>query len=197
MNSQMFRQRQIQCHQHSRPNNGMEPHDVLCNHVYICRPEFVEVVVCFVPVAQCRNIVGQGINPNINNVIGVKGNRNAPFKRGSGNAQIFQSRFNEVVHQFSGSCLWLQVIGFSQQLFNAVCKRRELEEVRLFLGFHNGAAAFRALAVDQLGLSPEAFTRRTVLSGIFPFIDVSLVVQCFENFLYGFYMVVIGGTDVS
>ena len=82
-----------QCHQEDRPVNGMETDDVLTDEVYISRPELLVVLVVVsvrVPAAE-GDIVGQCVQPDVNNVLVVKGNRYAPVEGGTGNAQILQT----------------------------------------------------------------------------------------------------------
>ena len=198
VNCQMLRQRQIQRHQHCRPDNGVETHDVLGNHVDICRPVFVEVVVCAVLISQSADIVGQRIYPHVDHVLGVEGDRDAPGERGTGNAQVFQTGLDEVVDQFYRTGLGLEIVGLQQQLFDALCKGCHLHEVSLFLCLGDLPVAFRTAAVFvQLGLRPEAFARCAVLALIFALIDVSQVVQALEDLLYGFYMIVVCGADIA
>ena len=85
-------QRLAQRHQHDGPVNAVEPHNVLADHMQIRRP----VVLVFVrrPVGMIPNagdVVGQRIDPYINHMLVIEGDRNPPFEGGAGHAQIRQS----------------------------------------------------------------------------------------------------------
>ena len=176
----------------------MEPHDVFGNHVHICRPVLVEIVVGVVFIAQCTDIVGQSVYPDIDHVLRIESDRNAPCERGTGNAEVFQPRLDEVVDQLHCTGLGLEIVGFQQQLFDTLCKGSHFHEVGFFLCLDDFAVTLRTAAVFvQLGLGPEAFARGAVLALIFTLIDVSQIVQTLEDLLYGFYVVVIGGADIA
>ena len=90
----------IQCHQENRPVNCMEADDIFSDQMQISRPKLFILLaaVAFRIVADTGNIVGQRIQPYINNVFLIEINRDTPFERGSGNAQILQSGKQEIVH---------------------------------------------------------------------------------------------------
>ena len=69
------------------------------------------------------------------------------------------------------------------------------EEISLFFGRLHFAAAVRTFAVHQLGLCPERLAGRAVKSLIRTFVNVSLLIQLFENLLYLFFMILIRGPD--
>lgn len=144
-------QRQIQCHQDSRPDDGMETNDLFTNEVYVSRPVFFEIMIFIVLVAQSVDVVGKSVNPNINNMSWIKVNRNAPAEGGTGNAQILKSWFNEVVYHLVDTAAWLEEVSVFQQILNAVCIFRKTEEVCFLLSIDNRTSAVRALAVYQLG----------------------------------------------
>ena len=193
----MLGQRQLERHQHGGPDDRVEAHDVLGDHVDVGGPEFVVIVVAAVQVAQRGDIVGERVDPDIDNVLLVKGDGNAPAERGARNAQILQTGLDEVVHQLGGAGLGLQVVGFGQQLFDALGKGGHFEEVRLLLGFHDLSAALGTFAVNQLAFRPEALAGRAVFALVFALVNIAAVVQLFENLLYAFHMVVVGGADVA
>ena len=49
----------------------------------ICGPELLEIVMSVIVIAQGGDIVGKSVYPYIYNVVGVKGNGNAPLEAGS------------------------------------------------------------------------------------------------------------------
>ena len=69
------------------------------------------------------------------------------------------------------------------------------EEVRFLLRRLHLAAAVRALAVHQLGLSPEAFAGRAVQAFVFTLVDIALLVHLFEHLLDLLLVVLVRGAD--
>ena len=67
MRKYLLRQRQIQRHQHGRPNDGVETYDFFTNKVQGCRPEFVEHCIIST-VFNTGQVVEQCVKPNVNNV---------------------------------------------------------------------------------------------------------------------------------
>ena len=197
VNCKVLRERQVECHKHCGPDDSVETHDILCDHVDIGRPILVIVIVCAVLIAESCNIVGKCVYPDVNNVVGVKSYGNSPLEARSRNAEIFKTRLDEVVYKLGRSCLRTEVVCFGEKLLDAVCKRRHFEEVSLFLSFDNISSALGAFAVNELGFCPEAFARSTVFSDIFTLINVSSVVKLLEDFLYGLNMVIVGSADIA
>ena len=76
-------------------------------------------------------------------------------------------------------------------------ERGHLEEICLFFCLNDWSAAFRTLAVYQLGFCPEAFAWCTVFSLILALVDITLVVQFLEDFLYSFNVIIIRCPDIA
>ncbi len=93
----LARQRQIQRHQHRRPDNRMKPDNFLAHKMDVRRPIFFKIMVFFIAVSQRRDVVGQCVNPNIDHMLRVKIHLNAPVKRGARYAQILQSRLDKII----------------------------------------------------------------------------------------------------
>ena len=74
---------------------------------------------------------------------------------------------------------------------------RKPEEIALLLNQLHGAAAVRADAARLLHLTvePEALAGGAVVSGVFRFIDVALVVELLKHLLHGLDMIVVRGAD--
>jgi len=131
-------------------------------------------------------------------VLFVKGNRYAPFKCGSRNAQVFKTGFDKVVYKLLGAGLGMEVIGLQQELFYPVRKGRHLEKIGFLLSLLYFAVAFGTAAVFiKLGFRPEGFTGRTVKTFIGAFIYVPLLIQLLKNFLHLLFMILVGCTDES
>ena len=188
-------QGQIQSHQHGRPDDGVETQNLLADHVDVSGPVLIKVVVGIVIIAQCGDVVGKCIDPHIDGVLGVKRNLDAPGNAGTGYTGILQALLDEGDHLvFAGSGLdeiRVLVIIFQQ----AVSVFAGLEEVGFLLCLIDRAAAVGALAVFQLGFSPEAFARLAVHALIGALVDITLVMQLGKDLLHTLDMIVIGGTD--
>ena len=190
-----LRQRQIQCHQHGRPQDGVETQDFLAHHVQVGRPELIVIVISLVAVAQCRDIVAQSIDPDVHGVLGVEGHGDAPLDRGTGHAGILQALLDE------GDHLVLAALGLDElgvllvELQQAVSVLAGLEEVGFLVGIVDFAAAVRALAVHQLAVGPEALAGLAVVADVLALVDIALLVQLGEDLLAAFHVVIIGGAD--
>ena len=75
------------------------------------------------------------------------------------------------------------------------CIFAHFEEICLFFCRCNRASAVRTFSVYELGLGEEGFTRCTVKTFVISFVDISLIVQFFEDFLYLCLVIGVGGTD--
>ena len=176
----------------------MEADDIFTDQMKICRPVFLEqfTVIAIAVVAKAGDIVGQCIQPYIGNMLRIKGNRNAPGEGGSGYAQILQTRQKEIVHHLILSGYRLDELRMLVDVRDqAVCVFAHFEEVSFLFGRLYLAAAVWALAVYQLRLGKEGLTRCAVKALIIAFVNITLIVQFFEDFLYLSLMIGISGTD--
>ena len=198
MTKYLFRKRQIECHQEDRPVNGMETDDVFSDQMQVCRPQLVELLgaVSVTVITDSSDVVGQCIQPYIGNVLRVEGYRDSPGEGGSGYTEILQSRKKEVVHHLVLSGNRLDELRMGVDIIDqSRCIFAHFEEICLFFCRGNRASAVRAFSVYKLGLGEEGFTRCTVKTFIISFVDISLIVQFFEDFLYLCLVIGVGGTD--
>ncbi len=199
MAEHFFGQGQTQRHEKYGPIYGMETDNVFADDMHITGPVFLEQGVIGMAtgvIPQCGDIVGQGIQPDINHMFRIKFHRNTPGKAGSGNAQIRQPWLEEIVDHFflSGFGGYEIRIGFDV-LFQLFLVFGHLEKVGFFFGFFCLSPAFGANAVMNLGIGEKGFARGAIPSFIFTFIDVTLGIQLIENGCHGFFMIFIGGPD--
>ena len=194
----LLRERLAERHQEDRPVDGVEADDILADQVHISRPELlvVLIVVAVRIVAAERDIVGKRIQPNIDNVTRIKVHRNAPAERGTGNAQVLQTRLEEVVYHLVLAALRLDELGvLLDMLHQAVGVLAHAEEVCFLLGVYARAAAVRAAAVLQLALGPEGLTRLAVFALVRTLVNIALIIQLFEDLLHLFLVHRVGGAD--
>ncbi len=81
-------------HQKRRPVNGVEPDNVLADHMDIGRPVF-PALRAFVRIARRRDVIGERIDPHIHDVLGIVGYWNTPIERRARNRKVAQARFDE------------------------------------------------------------------------------------------------------
>ena len=102
MSKYLLRQRNIQCHQHDRPIDRMETNDIFTDQMQVCRPVFLHhrITVAVQIKTKSGKIVAECIDPYINHMFRIKGDRDSPCKRGSGYTQILKSRQQEIIHSY-------------------------------------------------------------------------------------------------
>ena len=131
----------------------MEPDDILTDQMKVSRPVFpvVLAMVTVYIISQTRDVIGQCIQPHINNMSVIEIHRDPPLEGGSGYTQILQSRKQEIVHHLvlTGNRLNEFRMG-SDMLNQAVCIFAHLEEIRLFLGRLHLSSAVRTFPVHKL-----------------------------------------------
>ena len=75
----------------------MEPGDVLADDVHARRPDACETL--FVgPIADSGDVVEQGVEPDVDRLVGVEGNLDAPGKPLAGDGDIPELGFDQVEH---------------------------------------------------------------------------------------------------
>ena len=176
----------------------METDNIFSDQMQIRRPLLLEQVagLSVALVADAGDIVGQRVQPYVYHVLRVEVYRDAPFERGTGYAEILQTRKQEVVHHLILSGNRLNEFRMLVDMVNqTVSVFAHTEEISLFLGRLHLAATIRTLAVHQLGLGPEGLAGSTVHALVSTFVDIALVIQLLENLLYLLLMVIIGGAD--
>ena len=151
-------------HQERRPVHGVEPDDVLADHVQIGGPEPPEQLRVGVGEADAGQVVGQRVDPHVHHVVGMVGHRHAPVERGARDRQVAQSAGDEADHLVAPHVgpdeLRVRLV-VGQQLVGV---GRQPEEVGLLLGpRHRRAGLGRdpdaVGATRGLGLGEEASRR--------------------------------------
>ena len=173
-------------HQEDGPVNGVEADDVLADEVEVRRPELLVLVrgIAVRVIADSRDIVRQGVQPDIDGLVGVEGDRNAPLDGGSGNAEVLQAGQEEIVHHLILPAHGLDEIGVGIDVVNEPGGvLAHAEEVSLLLLGVNLTAADRALAIHELGLRVEGLALVAVEAVVVALVDVPLLVELLENLL--------------
>ena len=69
----------LHAHEHGRPDDGVEAHDLLAHEVDIGGPVLLIVVILVIQEAQRRGVVEQGVHPHIDHVAGIEVHRDLLF----------------------------------------------------------------------------------------------------------------------
>ena len=194
MSVNLFRQFFTHSHQHDRPDDSMETHNFLADQMHVSRPVFIEFFR-ITAITDTGKVVEQRVKPDIDNVFVVKRHRDAPVEGGAGDAQIFQSLFDEVDHLVA-ACHRLNEVGMSFDIFQqTVLIFGKLKEIAFFFHTLYRTAAVGAFAVDQLTLQPVGFAGYTVPAFIILFINIALFKDFLQNTLHNLMMAFFAGTN--
>ena len=191
----MLRQRHTHAHEHGRPDDGVEADDLLADEVYVRGPVFVVVVILLVHEAERRGVVEQRVDPDVDNMARVEIDRHTPGEAGTGDAEVFEARIDEVVDHLVDAGLGLEEVGRRQQLTHAAGVFGEAEEIGFLRRVVDFAAAVGAFAVLELALGPEALTRGAVFALVFALIDIAVLIHLAEDLLDGLHMIIVRRAD--
>ena len=155
----------------------MEPGDVLADDVDVRRPERLEPLLV-AAVADRRDVVQQGVEPDVDRLLGVERDRDAPGEPFAGDRDVLQTRLHEV-DDLVPAALGLDEVGVRLVIGEqAVAEGREPEEVILLLDLaERDVGVVRAAAVDQLLLGLERLAAVAVKARVRLLVDVPGVVD--------------------
>ena len=89
------RQLELGRHQQRRPDHGVELEDVLGHHVQGGRPVALGQVLALAGEAERRVVVEQRVEPDVHALLGVPGQRQAPFQRRPRERDVLQPLLDE------------------------------------------------------------------------------------------------------
>src|SRR5690606_40132964 len=84
-------------HEQGRPDDSVEAEDVLPHQVEIRRPEALEPVG-IVQVPGRADVVGQGVDPDVDHVARMARNRDPPLKGGPADGEVLHPALDELDH---------------------------------------------------------------------------------------------------
>ena len=126
----------------------------------------------------------------------IKIYRDSPCKRSSWNTEILKSREQEVIHHLIFTGHRLNKFRMCIDMFNQPVRIfTHLEEICLFLCWLYFTPTVRTFSINQLWFCKECLTRCTVHSFIISFVNISLLIQLFKDFLNLFLMIFICRTN--
>ena len=179
--------------QHRRPVHAVEPEDVLADDVG-ARPPRPEAGLVGA-VADRRDVVGEGVEPDVGDVALVPGQRDAPGDRRATDREVLQAAPDEAEG--------LVALGLGPYevgvLFVPVEQRllvlREPEEVVLLADQLDRSAVDGAVAVDQLALGVVGLARDAVEAFVGAEVDVAGVVAGLQQLVHGPVVAGLGRAD--
>ena len=192
MSENLLGQRLAERHKENGPINGVEAQNVFTYQMQIRRPIFfiIFAVIAVRVVADPRDIVGERIKPNVNDVLVVKFHGYAPRKRRARNAKILQAFQKEIVHHFVLARYRLNKLGVGVDMLDKpIGVFAHFEEIRFFFRRLHFPSAIGAFAFYKLAFRPEGFAGRAIHALIVTLINIPLIVKLFENFRNLFHVI--------
>ena len=139
----------------------MEADDVLADHVQVGRPVLPQRAIR-VGIAALGDVVGERVQPDIHDVFGIAGHRDAPGEAGARHRQVLQAAAHEAHHLVAPALRCDEAWVFLIKPEQPVGPGRQLEEVRRLLdpvdlratrsGTALAVGADLRLALDEIGL---------------------------------------------
>src|SRR5262249_35732139 len=143
-------------------------------------------------VADAGHIGGQGVKPNVEDVLAFAGNRDAPLDRSPRDRKIAQPAADERSHLIAAR-LGLDELGvLSIEFQQAVFESRELEE-EVFLGDRLRRAAAVGAGTAGAGLGHVELAVDAIRTLVLPLIDVAVLATAIEKHLDRAVMLRVGG----
>src|SRR6202048_4454107 len=157
------------------------------------------VRVALVGESNAGDVVGQGVHPDIHDMVGVAGNLDAPVERGSGNRQVSQSAFDEaddfVLARVGAN--EVRLTGVERQ--QLVLIRGQFEEIAFLLDpFDRRAlrpASYVVVAQDGFVFGVIGFVAYGIPAGVAVQINIAIVGHPLPNRLAGAMMLFFRGAD--
>src|SRR5882757_7780612 len=187
----LFWHRQHRRHQECGPVHRVKTNDVFSDEMQIARPEAALFVFWTADGAEVRR---ERIEPDVKHVRLLARNRNAPANRGTRDAQILQTAFDEtdnfVLARFRLNESRIPFVKIEQRFL----KRGQLEIVIFFGDGFRGAAAIGTV-VARFRFGHERVVVDAVLPGVNSFVDVTVFSAKFEKPLHGPHVLDIRGAN--
>src|SRR5690606_17531343 len=149
-----------------------------------------------VRVPQGGYIIGERIQPDVDHMFTVKGDRDPPGKGGPGNTEIFQTGTEEIIDHLIFPRYRLDELGMGLDMFQEpVGVFGEAEKITLFVEELNLPLAIGAPALYQLPFQPEGLAGGTVPAFVFALVNIPLFVKAVKDRLDPFNVPFLGGPD--
>ena len=176
----------------------MESGDVLTDEVQVGGPVLGEQFVVGVGVAEAGEVVGEGVDPHVHDVLVVAGYRHTPVEGGAGDGQVIEAALDEG-DQFVAAGFRVDVAFVGVEFEELVAVLGEAEEVGFFFGpFDFGAGSDGvALAVADFGFvfCVVGFVADGVPAGVLVEVDIAVFFHALPDGLGCGVVVGVGGAD--
>src|SRR5437868_1417626 len=186
--------RQAGSHQKCRPIDAVKADDFFADHVQIGRPILFVLGLVIRAVSERSDVVGKRVEPDIDHVLRIVRNRNAPLEGGTAHREIAQSASNKRNYFVAARFRADEVRLFGIELEKLVFKGGKLEEIILFLHSFGWPAAFRTGSARADNVYVELVVN-AVLAGIRPLVDVTIVTNNAPERLYSTFVPLRGGPN--
>src|SRR5580704_4286450 len=163
----------------------METNNFLADHVDVSRPVLLERLLragVSRAISDRGEVISQSVEPDVNHMLRVVGHRDAPGKGRAADRQVAQTGADER-NYFVAARLRPNEFRIRIELQQLVLKRRELEEVILFVNGFSDAAASRA-EIAGLRAIDIKFARYAILASVRTFVNVAVVPNSSKQFLH-------------
>ena len=178
------RRRQAEGQQHDRPDDAVEADDVLAHKVIDHGPVLVHLRLVRA-VAARGEVVDERVEPDVDRVVLIAGNGDAPRHAGAGDRLILQPHAQEA-DDFVVTHLRLDRVGVLLiELEQLIGIGRRAQEVALLLHlFERTVAVGAGMVLALAGLGHVRLARHAVPALVRSLINIALVEQLFEDRLY-------------
>jgi hypothetical protein len=161
-------------------------------------PILLELAVIGLEITQSGDVVGQSIEPDIDDVARCLFDGDTPIKGGAGNAEIVEAWLDEIVHHlglatFRGDEFWILIVK-SQQILHVFVTAEEIRRLAFFFARPSALGA-KMLIANHLSVGPIGFFVDAVPAFISRKIDIVVFGKCREDLLNGFIVARLGRAD--
>mmetsp|Transcript_15088 Transcript_15088/g.38259 ORF Transcript_15088/g.38259 Transcript_15088/m.38259 type:complete len:502 (-) Transcript_15088:134-1639(-) len=182
--------------QDARPDDGVEPGDVSAHYVQRSRP-VVASLALLVLVGDHREVVGERVEPHVQHVIRIVGQRDAPLEVAPRDADVSHGLLETAQHLLASS-LGLHELGVLAHVpHQPVLVPRHLEEVGVLVHAHQRIAAGGILVLVLFGLAVrhEGLLARVVPALVLALVDVAVRQRPLEHEAHQLLVTIAGGAD--
>ncbi len=173
----------------------MEADDVLAHEVEVRRPAVLQLGLVVRAVAQGGEVVDEGVDPHVGDVLGVEGQGHAPVEGGAADGEVVHAALHKahdlVAADFRADELGVGLVVGDQ----LVAELAQLEEPVLLLDGLHGAAAVGAAAVDEVVFVEEGLAGGAVEALVGVLVEVAVVIEGLQELLDAGDVALLGGAD--
>ena len=174
------RHRLARRHQQRRPDHRVEPSDVLPDHVQVRGPACGEQLRLGAEPDSCC-VVEQRVDPHVDDVLRVPGNRDAPIGSGPRDGEVAEPSLDERDHLVAAEVRQHEFGVLLVELEKRLLVLGQREEVVLLFEHLDGDPVDGAVAVDQLLLLLEVLAGHAVRPAVGAEVDLAPVVEALDE----------------